>query len=91
MIVVNATDIKNNFGKFLKYVTNNEEVIIEKNGKQVAKLICIEAYSANKNAEVEGTPISNSLLGFLKTNSSADLDYRKIKEEVIDGKYASTN
>ena len=42
MIIATATQMKNNFGKYLKYALRNGEVYIEKHGTIVAKLILIE-------------------------------------------------
>lgn len=39
-MIVNATDVKNNFGKYIRLVAN-EDVIITKNGKTVGKLIAV--------------------------------------------------
>lgn len=38
MITTTATDIQNNFGKYLKAVQEGNEIIILKKGKEVAKL-----------------------------------------------------
>lgn len=42
MTTVTATDIQNNFGKYLQSVQMGEEVIILRNGKEVARLISHE-------------------------------------------------
>ena len=39
MTTVTATEIHNNFGHYLQSVQDGEEVIILKNGKEVARLI----------------------------------------------------
>lgn len=39
MIAVNATDFQNNFDKYLLLVQTGEEVIILRNGKEVARMI----------------------------------------------------
>lgn len=36
---VSSTDMQNNFGKYLKFAEANEEIIVTKNGKDVAKLM----------------------------------------------------
>jgi prevent-host-death family protein len=36
---VPSTDVQNNFGKYLKFVEAGEEVIVTKNGKDVAKIV----------------------------------------------------
>lgn len=42
MLTVTATDIQNNFGKYLEAAQNGNEVIILKNGHEVARLISKE-------------------------------------------------
>ncbi len=39
MTVATATEIQNNFGKFLQSAIDGNEIIILKNGKEVARLI----------------------------------------------------
>lgn len=39
MMTATATEIQNNFGKYLQSVQMGEEVVILKNGKEVARLI----------------------------------------------------
>ncbi|NSW93052.1 MAG: type II toxin-antitoxin system prevent-host-death family antitoxin, partial [Firmicutes bacterium] len=41
-MIVNATEFKNKVGKYLEIVNRQEEVIISRNGKQIAKLIPID-------------------------------------------------
>lgn len=43
MISANATEVKNNFGKYLKMVQGGDEVIILKQGKEVARLVSHDA------------------------------------------------
>ncbi len=39
-MLISASDLKNNFGKYLKYVTDeNGEVVITKNNTRVARLV----------------------------------------------------
>ena len=42
MMTVTATDIQNNFGKYLQAVQMGDEIIILKNGNEVARLISKE-------------------------------------------------
>ena len=42
MTMVTATELQNNFGKYLQYVQNGDEVVILRNGKEVARLISHE-------------------------------------------------
>ena len=39
MTTISATEIQNNFGKYLQAVQNGDEIVILKNGKEVARLI----------------------------------------------------
>ena len=39
MNTVSATEMKNNFGKYFQEATDGKEIIIIKNGKEVARLI----------------------------------------------------
>lgn len=59
MTTVTATDIQNNFGKYLQSVQMGEEVIILRNGKEVARLI-----SHEKSISF----LTNSLRGVLSNN-----------------------
>lgn len=42
MTTVTATEMQNNFGKYLQYVQSGNEVIILRNGREVARLISRE-------------------------------------------------
>lgn len=61
MKTVTATDMKNNFGKYLKDTMNGDEIIIMKNGTEVARLV-----SYNQTVSF----LSDSLLGILKNDYS---------------------
>ena len=39
MTVATATEIQNNFGRYLSAVMNGDEIMIIKNGKEVARLV----------------------------------------------------
>lgn len=43
MKMVTATDVQNNFGKYLQYAMEQGEVVILRNGKRVARIISEEA------------------------------------------------
>lgn len=75
MTTVTATEIQNNFGKYLQYVQDGNEVIILRNGKEVARLI-------SRNQAVSF--LTDSLVGALK----GDYDDKAVKAERI-GKYES--
>lgn len=57
MTTVTATEIQNNFGHYLQSVQDGDEVIILKNGKEVARLI------SHKSSV---SFLTDSLMGVLK-------------------------
>lgn len=57
MMTVTATELQNNFGKYLQTVQDGNEVIILKNGKEVARLI-----SREKSVSF----LTDSLVGIMK-------------------------
>ena len=59
MITATATEVQNNFGKYLNIVQTGGEVIVLKNGKGVARLI-----SHDKSVSF----LTDSLVGVLKGN-----------------------
>ncbi len=77
MTTVTATEIQNNFGKYLQYVQSGQEVIILRNGKEVARLI-----SHEKSVSF----LTDSLVGILK----GDYDRDDIRAERM-GKYESVD
>lgn len=68
MTTVTATELQNNFGKFLKMVQEGQEIVILKNGSEVARLI-------SKKQTVSF--LSDSLVGVLST----DVDEKKVRAE----------
>ena len=68
MTTATATEIQNNFGKYLQIVQGRGEVIVLKNGKEVARLI-----SHDKSVSF----LTDSLIGVLK----GDYDYKSVKSE----------
>ncbi len=68
MTMVTATELQNNFGKYLQYVQNGDEVVILRNGKEVARLISHEKSVAY---------LTDSLVGILKSN----YDEKQMKAE----------
>lgn len=68
MTTASATEVQNNFGKYLQYVQDGDEVVILKNGKKVARLI-----SYDKSVSF----LTDSLIGVL----SDDYDDGQIKAE----------
>jgi len=71
MTTATATEVQNNFGRFLQYVSEGNEVIIIRNGKEVARLI-----SQDKTISF----LTDSLRGVLKS----DYDDKKIRAERIE-------
>lgn len=70
MTMATATEVQNNFGRYLKLAQEGGEVVILKNGVEVARLI-----SKDKSVSF----LSNSLVGVL----SSDVDEKALKAERI--------
>lgn len=70
MTTASATEVQNNFGKYLQFAMDSGEVIILKNGKEVARLI-----SKEKTVSF----LTDSLRGVLHH----DYDDKAIREERI--------
>ena len=68
MITVTATDIQNNFGKYLQMVQKGEEIVILRNGVETARMI-----SRDKCASF----LTDSLAGVLKS----DYDEKQMRAE----------
>ncbi len=77
MITATATEVQNNFGKYLQMVQAGGEIIVMKNGKEVARLV-----SHEKSVSF----LTDSLLGVLK----GDYDEKEAKTERM-LKYEGTN
>ncbi len=58
-----ATEIQNNFGKYLNLVISGQEIIVTKNGKEVGRFI-------PKDAAV--TYLTDSLTGIVESNYDID-------------------
>ena len=70
MTTATATEVQNNFGKFLKMVQDGQEIVIIKNGTEVARLI---------SKEQTVSFLSDTLVGIL----SSDADEKKARAERI--------
>ncbi len=77
MTTVTATDVQNNFGKYLQMVQTGEEIIILRNGKEMARLI-----SHDKSVSF----LTDSLIGVLKN----DYDDKAVRAERM-AKYESVD
>jgi prevent-host-death family protein len=69
-----ATEMQNNFGKYLALVQSGQEVIVTRNGKEVGRFV-------PKDATV--SYLTDSLLGILK----GDMDIDQAREERLREKY----
>lgn len=61
--IATATQMQNNFGKYLNLVIEGQKVIVTKNGKEIGRLV-------PKNTVV--SYLSDSLTGILKNEYSLD-------------------
>ena len=77
MTTATATEVQNNFGKYLRLVQNGEEVIVLKNGIEVIRMV-----SHDKSVSF----LTDSLVGVLK----GDYDEKNIRMEMVK-KYESTD
>lgn len=72
MTTVSATELQNNFGKYLQYVQAGNDVIILRNGKEVARLI-----SYDKTLSF----LTDSLLGVLQGDyNEGDIRSERMKK-----------
>lgn len=70
-----ATEMQNNFGRYLALVMEGVEVIVTKNGKEVGRFLPKEAAVSY---------LTDSLTGILKSNTEAEQE----KEKSLRKKYA---
>ena len=73
-----ATEMQNNFGRYLSLVMDGIEVIVTKNGREVGRFL-------PKDATI--SYLTDSLTGILK----GDTDLDQAKEERLSEKYAVTD
>lgn len=74
MTTATATEMQNNFGRYLNLVMSGQEIIVTKNGKEVGRFIPKEATISY---------LTDSLTGILKEDHSLD----EIKSESMREKY----
>ena len=72
--IATATEMQNNFGRYLSIVMGGQEVIVTRNGKEVGRFI--------PNG-VAVSYLTDSLTGILKSRS----DYESEKEMALRNKY----
>ena len=70
-----ATEMKNNFGKYLEMVIRGNEVIITKNGKEIGRFI-------PKSKSI--SYLTDSLTGIIK----GDYGLKEEKRKALDSRYA---
>ena len=73
-VMATATEMQNNFGKYLAMVQNGQEVIVTRNGKEVGRFV---------PREKAVSYLTDSLTGILKSNSDID----RAKEDRLREKY----
>lgn len=76
MTTATATEMQNNFGRYLNFVIEGNEVILTKNGKEVARLIPRRSVVSS---------LTDSLTGILKNDSDPEIE----REKELEAKYAS--
>lgn len=77
-MIITATEFKNKVGKYLK-MAQHENVIITKNGKNIAKLVAIDENEF---------PVTKTLTGIFEKAAAYDID--SAKQERLK-KYESTD
>ena len=73
-----ATEMQNNFGRYLAMVQEGKEIIVTKNGKEVGRFI---------PREKTVSYLTDSLAGILKGDTEID----KVREQSLKEKYEVTN
>ena len=77
-VTATATEMQNNFGRYLALVQSGNQVIVTRNGKEVGRFIPREAAVSY---------LTDSLTGILK----GDTDLDQAREERLREKYAITD
>ena len=77
-VTATATEMQNNFGRYLNLVMNGSEIIVTKNGREIGRFI-------PKDAAV--TYLTDSLTGILK----GDHDLKAAREERLREKYETVD
>lgn len=73
-----ATEMQNNFGKYLNLVMSGQEIIVTKNGHEVGRFV---------PKDVAVSYLTDSLIGILK----GEYDLEEEKSERLKEKYGSIN
>lgn len=83
---VSSTEIQNSFGKYLNFAGASEEIIITKNGKDIAKLVkCSEQDNIYEEAELYENSYGQRIKyeEFLELNENSDFRYEFIDGEIF--------
>lgn len=78
MITATATEMQNNFGRYLNLVANGQEIIVTKNGKEVGRFVPKDAGLSY---------LTDSLTGILK----GEYNLEEIKTERLLEKHGSSD
>lgn len=77
-VVATATEMKNNFGRYLSIVQSGKEVIVTRNGKEVGRFV---------PRDTAVSYLTDSLTGILKGDDDVDT----ARDERLREKYAITD
>ncbi len=78
MFTATATEIQNNFGKYLNMIQLGQEIVVTKNGHEVGRFV---------PKETTVSYLTDSLTGILK----GDNDYQAEREKALGEKYEMLN
>lgn len=79
-MIINATEFKTRAGKYLDIV-DKEEIIITRNGREIAKLVPIKKQGTSPNADF--------LYGLLSEYENKNITIERIREERIKEKHGT--
>jgi len=79
-MIINATEFKTRAGKYLA-IADREEIIITRNGREVAMLVSIKKKGKTPNADF--------LYGLLSDSENGDTTPEQIRVERINKKYGN--
>lgn len=74
IVIATATEMQNNFGKYVNMVMNGKEILVTKNGKEIGRFI-----PKGEKARF----LTDSMRGIIK----GDIDPEKEKEDYLREKY----
>jgi prevent-host-death family protein len=80
---VPSTKVKNNFGKYLKYAEVNEEIIITRTGKEIARMIPFDNKKSELNEEAIDYKTSNKWVTYEEFMELSENSEQRF--ELIDG------